>query len=376
VLAENWLQNMKECICELPESPTTVKKGILEVAIEFCQLIEPSMKPPKEKTQKLTTYLEFYGNQVVDVERYSGLVEELFASAKKVMQTVEGFRKFEESVHIKRIQKRFKDLKRIYKETQYNHCVTKSKKFVFFEHIVTALFFADVTSCEKSNVDETINIIKSMRELSIDNCKFSEDNKSEPSKIELEMEKIQSAVLEVFSPELLNSVFAFMDCVTAENPRTKRFAKIGRFIVVVLEINADHLNKIHKALGIENEYPSIIIRVLQPYSLFYSALYQAVLKFGISYLCTVTKKDFCSSVKRQMKEEWKGDMILATEFFLHCGKLAAKETKDQGERKFFEVLRARLMQGWERDIVQRAQENKKKKLDSEPDSNSQNIQKQ
>jgi len=374
VLADDWLQRMKECISELPESSTMVKKGILEVAIEFLQLIEPSAKPMNEKIQKLTKYYEFYGNQVMDVERFTPLMEELFSSNKKIIPKIEGYRRFEESIYIKQTQKRFRDLERLYNDTQYEKCVTRSKKFVFGQHIVTALLIADVTHSLKTDAEKISDVIQAMKELTIeDQCVSQEEFKVEPEKTRTRMEKVQQVGSEIFSPGLLNAIFTYIDYETAEKPRTRKSTSIGKFIVVVLEVNTKSLSKVHKALGIENKHPQTIIRVIQLYQEFYSVLYQTILKFGLHYLLTVTKEDFNNAVKRQLKEYWKEEMIKPTEFFLYCGKIAIKDIKDLDERKFFEVMRMKLMQAWEKDIVERSRRHKKSKFDSTVETKEETI---
>ena len=365
VLADDWLQRMKECISELPESSTMVKKGILEVGIEFLQLIEPSAKPIKEKIQKLIKYYEFYGNQVVDVEGFTPLVEELFSSNKKIIPKIEGYKRFEESIYIKQTHKRYRDLQRIYNDTKHEKCVTKSKKFVFGQHIVTALLIADVTTSKKTDSEKISDVIQAMKELTIDDQLASEEElKLEPKKVRTRTEQEQQVGSEIFSAGLLNAIFTYIDYETAEKPRTMKSTSIGKFIVVVLEINTNSLSKIHKALGMKNKHDQTIIRVIQLYQEFYSVLYQTILKFGLHYLLTVTKEDFNNAVKRQLKEYWKEEMIKPTEFFLYCGKMAIKDIKDLDERKFFEAMRMKLMQGWERDIVEKSRKHKKPKFDS------------
>eukprot|EP00826_Nyctotherus_ovalis_P028616 TRINITY_DN2258_c0_g3_i1.p1 TRINITY_DN2258_c0_g3~~TRINITY_DN2258_c0_g3_i1.p1 ORF type:complete len:272 (-),score=39.24 TRINITY_DN2258_c0_g3_i1:184-999(-) len=269
---------------------------------------------------------------------------------KKVLATIETFKSFEKSRLISQKTTKYNNLKLAHEEISYEKCVTRSKKYVFQSHIITLLLLTEADSSQSLSTKDSLDITEGLRELSLDDdFKFKEKPGSKNS-------------LEIYPAGVLYAIYTYVDYRIACKPETRKYTILKNFVVVVIEVAAKEINKIHDMLKLRNEYEDVSLRIIKPYEQFYSVLVQTLLKFGISYLWTVTTKDFCSAVKNQLNEEWQPELNTPIEFFLNCSKKIASQT-DSGGKKFFENLRMRMMMTWEKEIVQKSISLKKPKLE-------------
>lgn len=344
---------MKEVLREQERESGAARKSCFEVALEFFQLTEPSKRESKKKMKKLKEYYDYYGYIVSNKEEFIKLIEQILAAMKKVLATIETFKSFEKSRLISQKAKRYHRLKSICEETSHEKCITKSKKYVFQNHIITFLLLTEADCPQSTSTQSTegsFELTKALRELSLDDdFKFKERTDSKKS-------------LDIYSAGVLHAIYTYVDYRIALKPETKKYTILGNFVVVVIEVNAKEINKIHGVLKLENKNENVSLRIIKPYECFYSVLVQTLLSFGVGYLWTVTSKDFCSVVKSQLSEEWQPELSAPVEFFLNCSKQIASEISSGG-KKFFENLRMRMMKTWEKEIVIRSISLKKFKLE-------------
>ncbi len=113
-------------------------------------------------------------------------------------------------------------------------------------------------------------------------------------------------------------------------------------------------------MGFEN----VNMRVIKPYKQFYDELVAVVLRYGVRNLPTVTMEDFVDAAQHSMGSAWQKTLKEPAEAFYGWCKAAAMGMDRKSDLSgWFEAVKCRMAQVWEVDVIQKASDFKKAKME-------------
>ena len=338
-------------------------------------LTQHSKKDIKHRIAKLEKYYEFYGYHISDPMIFEDLMKQLIQRTEVALNKIVSYRSFENSYQLCQKVMKVNNLKAVCKESPCDYVSSKSKRYVLNNHIITPLMMASVNMVERSLVrkigQETP--VKTMENkfqaLSIDD-NLSDISKPKPSigssitkRNHMELQKMPDSNYDLFSSGVLNAISTYMDYVSAKVHDNSKYCVIGRFAVILYELKEKELKDVHKRINIDMPVDDISMRVIKPYKQFYNTLINVALKFDLNHLSTVTTMDYINAVQYQMAQNWNESLHGPAEYFFACCKKYSKDVKDKGIGRFFEVLRGKLIQTWNLEVILKSESFKRAKLE-------------
>ena len=350
---------MSNCLFKLLDGDDSDERSEWSIILEYALLTNYSKKDIKQRIMKLEQYYDFYGYHIGDPTVFVELATEFLSHTEKIYADILKLRSSKNSDELSQKAKIVNNLKNLYKEVKFDHSYRKSKYYIFNNRIVTPLLLANLKIAEHYSVEKTgpdSNMEEKFKHLNLgDGCKelvkpvseqgphsMKQNQKSiKPGPQSMkrsykEMQKVTTDNYDMFSPEALSAIFAYMDYLAMRMTEKSQCLIIGHFAVVLYEVKATELRDIHKRIGIEMPYDNINLRVIKPSKSFYNDLIQIALKFGLSHLSSVTLMDFINALKHNMGQSWNPGLSSAIEFFLECCKGLSKEITSRGIVKFFD----------------------------------------
>ena len=392
-LGEAWIGKLDKVLFKLIDTDqmSTPDKNAWGVALEYVLLTEHSKKDAKQQIDELEAYYSFYGHHIGDPAMFSVLMTQLLALTPVATDAITKFVAFENNYQLMQKGKLAANLKTLYKETAHNivHKKTHPIKYVLRNRIVSPLMLANVrvveqyfhTSEPMDMGSDTSKVEANLEQMSIqeNECAavaavaatmIQPDAKGQSKSLKIkrsfmEMQKLESANYDLFSIGVLNAIFAYMDYQSGKVPEnnSQQYSVIGHFAVVLYEIHAPELKNIHTLIAVDTVYDNINLRVIKPHKQFYRLLLRVALKFGLLYFSTVNKADYLNAVQHHIGAEWSSMLRAPVEFFFDCCKGLVKELQSKGTSEFFEMLRGKLMEMWEMDVIQKSGTFKKGKAE-------------
>jgi hypothetical protein len=138
----------------------------------------------------------------------------------------------------------------------------------------------------------------------------------------------------------------------------------NHFAIRVLQIKDNELKDICCKLGVGVKEDKMNVRIIKPAKEFYNQLIALCLKYGVFDLNFVSAADFVEAAKHSLNNQWSEKLKIPTEhFYKLCVEEAEKCTSVKSEDEFFEKLKCRLLHDWNKEILDKSHNFKRKKLD-------------
>eukprot|EP00831_Metopus_contortus_P050419 TRINITY_DN4239_c0_g2_i2.p1 TRINITY_DN4239_c0_g2~~TRINITY_DN4239_c0_g2_i2.p1 ORF type:complete len:191 (-),score=21.81 TRINITY_DN4239_c0_g2_i2:23-595(-) len=175
------------------------------------------------------------------------------------------------------------------------------------------------------------------------------------------MHKVCPGESNFFSPESLKAIFAHVDR-EALKFATPQFTTVGRFAVVIFQLNSEELGKLHKRIEAEMGSEKISLRIIKPFKEFYTELISVALRYGIQNLPNLESSDFVDAAEHLLKSIWKPALKGPTEAFFEWVKEEVLSGDNRDSSELFDHLKYQLLRAWDIDVINKSSEFKKIKL--------------